>query len=217
MKGMLIKDFSLLKGQKQFFMVAFMFAVLFLFLSDMATFGVSYLIIMFIIFTLSTIAYDEYDNGNAFLFTLPISRKRYVQEKYVFCLVVSAIICFINMILIFILSYVKGYGKDDVATLLITMAAAWAAGILMLSIMIPLQLKFGSEKRQMAMVAGFVCCFFLVFVGKKLVDRFGVPAFIGKLGSLSLGSVIGIGAVLLIVITVVSYLLAVRIQEKKEF
>lgn len=217
MKGMLIKDFSLLKGQKQFFMVAFMFAVLFLFLSDMATFGVSYLIIMFIIFTLSTIAYDEYDNGNAFLFTLPISRKRYVQEKYVFCLVVSAIICFINTILIFILSYVKGYGKDDVVTLLITMAAAWAAGILMLSIMIPLQLKFGSEKRQMAMVAGFVCCFFLVFVGKKLVDRFGVPAFIGELGSLSLGSVIGIGAVLLIVITVVSYLLAVRIQEKKEF
>lgn len=216
MKGMLIKDFSLLKGQKQFFMVAFMFAVLFLFLSDMATFGVSYLIIMFIIFTLSTIAYDEYDNGNAFLFTLPISRKRYVQEKYVFCLVVSAIICFINTILIFILSYVKGYGKDDVVTLLITMAAAWAVGILMLSIMIPLQLKFGSEKRQMAIVAGFVCCFFLVFVGKKLADRFGVPGFVKMIGNLSMGSVIAIITVVIVAIGVISYQISVHIMEKKE-
>ena len=36
MKGMLIKDFSLLKGQKQFFMIAIMFAFIFLFLTDMA-------------------------------------------------------------------------------------------------------------------------------------------------------------------------------------
>ena len=58
MKGMLIKDFSLLKGQKQFFMIAIMFAFIFLFLTDMAGFGVSYLMVMFTIFTLSTIAYD---------------------------------------------------------------------------------------------------------------------------------------------------------------
>lgn len=70
MKGMLIKDFSLLKGQKQFFMIAIMFAFIFLFLTDMAGFGVSYLMVMFTIFTLSTIAYDEYDNGNAFLLSL---------------------------------------------------------------------------------------------------------------------------------------------------
>ena len=145
MKGMLIKDFSLLKGQKQFFMIAIMFAFIFLFLTDMAGFGVSYLMVMFTIFTLSTIAYDEYDNGNAFLFTLPISRKRYVQEKYVFCLVISAVVCLVDIALILVMNYVKD--GTDMEMLLVTLAAACAVGIVMMAVMIPLQLKFGSEKR----------------------------------------------------------------------
>lgn len=214
MKGMLIKDFSLLKGQKQFFMIAIMFAFIFLFLTDMAGFGVSYLMVMFIIFTLSTIAYDEYDNGNAFLFTLPISRKRYVQEKYVFCLVISAVVCLVDIALILVMNYVKD--GTDVEMLLVTLAAACAVGIVMMAVMIPLQLKFGSEKRQMAMIAGFVIFFFLLYVGKKLVDRFGIPSFINKIGSLSMGSVAGMITVFVIVMTLISYWISVRIMEKKE-
>lgn len=214
MKGMLIKDFSLLKGQKQFFMIAIMFAFIFLFLTDMAGFGVSYLMVMFIIFTLSTIAYDEYDNGNAFLFTLPISRKRYVQEKYVFCLVISAVVCLVDIALILVMNYVKD--GTDVEMLLVTLAAACAVGIVMMAVMIPLQLKFGSEKRQMAMIAGFVIFFFLLYVGKKLVDRFGIPSFINKIGSLSMGCVVGMITVLVIVMTLISYWISVRIMEKKE-
>lgn len=214
MKGMLIKDFSLLKGQKQFFLIAIMFAFIFLFLTDMAGFGVSYLMVMFTIFTLSTIAYDEYDNGNAFLFTLPISRKRYVQEKYVFCLVISAVVCLVDAALILVMNYVKD--GTDMKMLLITVAAACAVGIVMMAVMIPLQLKFGSEKRQMAMIAGFVIFFFLLYVGKKLVDRFGVPSFINKIGSLPTGYVAGIIAVFVIVMTLVSYWISVGIMEKKE-
>lgn len=210
----MIKDFSLLKGQKQFFMIAIMFAFIFLFLTDMAGFGVSYLMVMFIIFTLSTIAYDEYDNGNAFLFTLPISRKRYVQEKYVFCLVISAVVCLVDIALILVMNYVKD--GTDVEMLLVTLAAACAVGIVMMAVMIPLQLKFGSEKRQMAMIAGFVIFFFLLYVGKELVDRFGIPSFINKIGSLSMGCVVGMITVLVIVITLISYWISVRIMEKKE-
>ena len=214
MKGMLIKDFSLLKGQKQFFMIAIMFAFIFLFLTDMAGFGVSYLMVMFTIFTLSTIAYDEYDNGNTFLFTLPISRKRYVQEKYVFCLVISAVVCLVDIALILVMNYVKD--GTDMEMLLVTLAAACAVGIVMMAVMIPLQLKFGSEKRQMAMIAGFVIFFFLLYVGKKLVDRFGVPSFINKIGSLPMGYVAGMIAILVIVMTLISYWISVRIMEKKE-
>ena len=214
MKGMLIKDFSLLKGQKQFFLIAIMFAFIFLFLTDMAGFGVSYLMVMFTIFTLSTIAYDEYDNGNAFLFTLPISRKRYVQEKYVFCLVISAVVCLVDIALILVMNYVKD--GTDMEMLLVTLAAACAVGIVMMAVMIPLQFKFGSEKRQMAMIAGFVIFFFGLYVGKKLVDRFGIPSFINKIGSLSMGCVVGMITVLVIVMTLISYWISVRIMEKKE-
>ena len=49
-----------------------------------ATFVSGYISIVFAMFAISTISYDEYDNGNAFLFTLPFSRKEYVLSKYVF-------------------------------------------------------------------------------------------------------------------------------------
>ncbi len=43
----------------------------------------------FPLFTLSTISYDEFDNGNAFLFSLPITRAGYVVEKYCFALILA--------------------------------------------------------------------------------------------------------------------------------
>ena len=36
--------------------------------------------------TISTISYDEIDNGYTFLMTLPIDTKTYVKEKYLLCL-----------------------------------------------------------------------------------------------------------------------------------
>ena len=53
------------------------------------------------IFSITSITYDEYDNGMPFLFTLPITRREYVRVKYVFGFalatmtwVVMSIICF---------------------------------------------------------------------------------------------------------------------------
>ena len=47
--------------------------------------AVGYVTFIFTLFTVSTISYDEYDNGYPFLFTLPITRRQYVNEKYVVC------------------------------------------------------------------------------------------------------------------------------------
>lgn len=217
MKGMLIKDFSLLKGQKQFFLVACAFAILFLFITDQYYFGISYLIVMFILFTLSTIAYDEYDNGNSFLFTLPISRKGYVREKYVFCFLTALGSCAMNLILIAVLQIVKKDSGADIQILLLTMAGALAVGMVMMAFVVPLQFKFGSEKRQMAIIAGVVIVFLIVFCGQKLVDRFGVPGFVKKLGGMSVEGIATLSVAIVIALVGVSYLISVRIMEKKEF
>lgn len=37
-----------------------------------------------------TLSYDETDNGLAFLMTLPVDRKTYVREKYLFILICTA-------------------------------------------------------------------------------------------------------------------------------
>ena len=43
--------------------------------------AVGYVTFIFTLFTVSTISYDEYDNGYPFLFTLPITRRQYVNRK----------------------------------------------------------------------------------------------------------------------------------------
>ena len=217
MKGLLIKDFNLLKGQKQFFLVALAFAFLFLFLTDQYSFGIAYLIVMIVSFTVSTIAYDEYDNGNPFLFTLPVSRRGYVMEKYLFCLLTALGGCVLNLALIVVLRFVKSESGANVEILLLTLGGALIAGILMMAIVVPLQLKFGSEKRQMAMIVGFVAFFAMIYCGKSLIDELGLPGFVTGLRNISMELAIILTVILVIVLVFISYLVSVRIMEKKEF
>ena len=83
MRGLICKDLRLMLVQKNFFiMLAFVAFVCMAALDDPA-FVVMYVTLIFTSFLLSTMSYDEFDNGYPFLFTLPITRKLYVQEKYV--------------------------------------------------------------------------------------------------------------------------------------
>ena len=87
MKGLLIKDYKLMLGQKTFLGMAALMAVLYLTIYKNPTFAVVFITVMCTMFTVSTLSYDEYENGMAYLFTLPISRNTYVLEKYAFALV----------------------------------------------------------------------------------------------------------------------------------
>lgn len=87
MTGLLIKDFRLLKVQKNFFtLIVFILLGMILFSED-NFFAVSFATFIFSLFSTSTVSYDEFDNGNPFLFSLPVTRKGYVLEKYCFGLI----------------------------------------------------------------------------------------------------------------------------------
>ena len=84
MKGLLIKDLKLMKVQKNFFFMIFAVGIGMAVFTDNISFIIGYISVVSAMFTLSSISYDEFDNGSAFLFSLPISRKDYVMEKYMF-------------------------------------------------------------------------------------------------------------------------------------
>ena len=69
MKGLLIKDFKLLKVQKNSFLLILCIAIgMEIFTnSTSSSFIIGYLSFVATLFTLSSISYDEFDNGNAFL------------------------------------------------------------------------------------------------------------------------------------------------------
>jgi len=52
-------------------------------------FIIAYITVMVGILTLTTISYDEFENGMGYLFMLPVSRREYVGEKYLFSIVTT--------------------------------------------------------------------------------------------------------------------------------
>ena len=82
MKGLLIKDFCLLKNQKRLLPIFALLAVWFTVLHTDG-FAFPFLGMMSTILTASTVSYDELDRCQTALFTLPFERRTYVAEKYV--------------------------------------------------------------------------------------------------------------------------------------
>lgn len=80
MKGLMVKDLRLLANQKQFFLIVVFMSVMLIISGQNMFFIVSYGTMICSFFTISTINYDEFNNGYEFLFTMPISRWGYVFE-----------------------------------------------------------------------------------------------------------------------------------------
>ena len=85
MKGLLTKDFRILAGQKRYFTIIILIALIFLCSGQPAQIIVGYCTMFGMLFTVNTISYDEFDHGYLFLFTLPVSRKDYVLENMYLC------------------------------------------------------------------------------------------------------------------------------------
>lgn len=218
MKGLLIKDIKLMLGQKKFFLVVVGMGIFFMFSNANPVSGVSYITMLLSIFTLSTISYDEFDNGMAFLMTLPIERKTYALEKYVFAGLVSLISAVGTSLLAFVLGEVMDVPVDMaevIGVACVIVLLSW----LMLSVTIPLQIKFGSEKGRFAMILAMGIIFGTVFALAKGLSSAGadMSGVILFLDSLEVWQLV-LGAVLVTaLIFVISYISCIRIINKKEY
>ena len=168
MKGFLIKDFKLMKMQKNFFLMMIAIVIAISFFQNEISFPLGFLPFVISLFSLSTISYDEFDNGNAFLFSLPISRKDYVKEKYL----LSFLLGFGALILGLLIICVAGFLKGDT----IPADIIWAALIILSSliiiqaIMLPFQLKYGPEKARIALMGTFGLIFVAGVIFVKLTQ-----------------------------------------------
>ena len=218
MKAMLIKDWKLMKGQKQFIYILCIFLAVFGATSNNLGFLISYMTLMATIFSISTISYDEYNNGMVYLLALPISRRKYVEEKYLFCLLTSLIVSAVSLIVTLGIGIVRSTNATS-EDLMISAAAALGMGALISGFMLPIQLKFGSEKSRIAMAvmgaAIFAIVYLMVWIGKRMgTDMENVLQNFNNLseGMVAVGAVVICLAVLLI-----SIFISVHVMEKREF
>lgn len=216
MLGLIQKDLRLFSQRIRFFILVFIIAALIAY-SQTGSFIVGYLTLLCAIFTVSTIVYDEYDNCYPFLMTLPITNKTYVFEKYLFGLIMT-ISSWIVAVSLMLASYCI-HGEKICADMIIESVPYFLLGIIMVSIMIPTDLKFGSEKGRTVMVVGGGIIFLVGFACKKLteignIDLSGVATAFSRLTD---EMVLLLAVVLAIVFVAVSMLISIRVMEKKEY
>lgn len=217
MKGLFVKDIELMKQQKQFFILVVVMGVILNLAggSGSVSFATGYFTIVTAIFAITTISYDEFDNGLAFLMTLPVTRKRYVAEKYLLGAGLTAAawgIATITGVICKGVAELRGCLSETIVGSLIDIPLA----LLMLAVSLPLVIHFGAEKGRYIAMVMWVIIIAVVYV---LIKTMGLSAdAVGAwLNGLNRGMVLA-GVVLFTVIVYMgSFGIGVRLMEKKEF
>ena len=217
MKGLLIKDFKLLKGQKNFFMIIVAIAIGMSTLMEDSSFIIGYLTFVSSLFTLSTISYDEFDNGNAFLFSLPVTRESYVLEKYEFGFFVGGVFWLFATVIVVITELIKK--TDIVSHTILSALLVLSVMLIVLAVMLPFQFKFGGEKSRIAILGAVGLLFVIGFVVVKIAELFHIdlPAILNHLPTVSMGMLPAAALGIAMLVLLVSLKISMIIMNRKEF
>ena len=217
MKGLQIKDFKLIKTQKLFIVIITAICGYLLAIGKME-FAMIYSAIIFSMLVVSTVNYDDQDNGMGYLFTLPVSRKGYVLEKYVFGILLMGLALTVGSILLAILSIVKSaaYTSED---LFDAVWGFWVTGSFILSATLPFQIKYGAEKGRIALAITILCVGVAGYVIQEAVKAFDIDisAFAEPLLHASAIQTAVLLTVLIVVMLGISYLISVSFMKKRQF
>ena len=220
MKGLLIKDFQLAKTQGKMLLIVALVIGVFMEIAGMSEgFVTGYITIIMSVFAATSISYDEYENCFSFLLVLPVSRKEYVNEKYVFSGILIFSAWLIGLTVGSVFRIVRGEP---------VLSAEWLAGCfsyitvaaVFLSLMLPLRLKFEGEKGRVVLPLAIAAMGILIYGGVRLADLAGIDVTGSSIKILNQMGAAGIMAMLVIIPTaaaVISWICSRHILEKKEF
>lgn len=217
MKGLLVKDLRLMKVQKNFFVFIVVIVIGMMASYDDFTFIIGFATFILSLFTISTISYDEFDNGNAFLFTLPISRSGYVVEKYCLALILGGS----TWLLTLILAIACGTLRDIVFVFDIMIGAMMILPIMFViqAMMLPFQFKFGSEKARIALFGAYGVLALIMIGVVKVAEMFSID-ILGLIDSLSMINFMGLIMILIVaslLLLLISMNISIHIMKNKEF
>lgn len=180
-------------------------------------FAIGYATALISIFSVNTIAYDEYDNGMPHLFSLPVSRKLYVKEKYIFAILISVVgMTIATLIAVGVSLYLKEhYGiKDWIGILSLSIFCV----VLIQGIILPVRMKYDSEKHKMAMLVVFGVMAAVIGAAFALAEACGIDldAVFDSILIANAWATFIIVLMIGIVMMFISYKISVRFMEKRE-
>ena len=150
MKGLLLKDFCILKNQMKLMVVFVIFYAIWAVAAKMPTMMGTMVILLSIMMPISSMSYDEAGQWYRYAFSLPIPRRTLVLSKYVLGFLVSLgglVVSAIGNIIILALT-----NGENAWESWLTIIGFLELGVIFLSIIIPILFKYGVEKGRLFIV-----------------------------------------------------------------
>lgn len=230
MKGLLIKDFGYLGLNKKIFSVIIAVIVVAFLIggnnsaSFLSGFLTSYLAVMMGFQVMGSITYDEYKGGLAYIMTMPITRCQYVLSKYIYAAILTVIGALAGYaVSLTAIIITEGTGNVDLASTVAELLTVYGVVILLNAIMIPVQLKYGSDKGKMVIFVLVAIVMVSAFASERIGSALGVD--IDKviyniktgLDNMSMVTVSMVSIVVMCLGLLVSFLISMRVVNNKEF
>lgn len=216
MKGLLIKDMRILMRQKMTLLIIMLLGVFMSMNGGNASFSLGYMMVVSATLVVTTISYDYFEKGMSFMFTLPVTKKGYVLEKYLLALLVELVMAGFA-VLIQVVGILLG-NPADWMEFLVTGVSCFVAAMVLIAVYIPVYIKFGPEKSRVAIfiVIGIIAAVtFLAAKVKPVQDA--LVALAERLETMTAGQITAIGVAIFALVMLVSVVISIRIMEKKEF
>ena len=214
MTGCLIKDLMLIKNQKQFLVIIGVIGLMMLIIYDNPSFVFGYLTVMLSFLPITTLAYDDAENGAAYLFSLPVTRRGYVAEKYLFSIGFTLVTGAVVYGVVWVGCLLKRYPiqAEEMGMLLL-------ASLSFLATAIPVQIRFGSERSRIAGAIVMCSLFVICYGGARLLGALSIDEETLERAAASIGTagIAGLAITAWIVIYGISCLVSFRLIAKREF
>lgn len=206
MLGLIKKDLLIVKSNLKSLIIIF---IAFIFMSLKGDFEISFFIpFMCIMVFVSTFSYDDFNNWNPYAITFPCGRKNIVKSKYIASISLVTVSAIIGLILSFIVKR-----TINVESIIPSLIGSLFSISIIISIMYPLNFKYGSEKGRIILFASIILLSLIatsIYHFVNLDDLQGVFDFIENVG-------IVIIPILSVIFIVISYYVSKAIYLKKEF
>ena len=215
MKGLILKDIYSMKGMGK--SMLFLFIIFCLAFKDQ---GMAVMVTMFTVATtvlvINSLALDEMHNWYRIALTMPVSRHQLVLSKYLIS-VIYALVGIIAGICSSLLMQAAGWSAAEASLVgVIAIASvAFLMALLFISLLLPVNLKFGVQKSRLLLLALVALPVLAVTVLTSIGIVFPVMFYFGV--NLSSHAIVFISIAVVAVLITGSYLLSVRILKKKEF
>ena len=210
MLGLIKKDLLVIKANIKVLLVVLLalLSITFQGNEENGLFIIPYIgVLMFV----STFSYDEFNNWNSYVSTLPNGR-RAVGAKYIATIILVLILSVISVIATMGISYIKS-DSVNVSEFLMPLAGTIFGTSLIVSILYPITIKFGALNGRIIIFVVVIGMTLIVGAIAKIADMNNLVGFINSVEDYGVVFAVLISALLL----VISYFISQKIFRNKEF